>query len=168
MIETEMTPISAGTSISPGAGIPESFDRPAIENPPHPGATALPPAKSQPQSVRIAKRSSVRPWTIPRRLDPATIGSRLIISKKTRGLFQRAWMPYFRASAAKARRAAEAPPAPRKPRRWMPVVIWPVFPRGPLELPALGVLHKAKRCSIKTCRARPVRRNRFQRPDQVA
>jgi hypothetical protein len=168
MIESTINPKSPESAISAGAKIPESGDLPALEEPPEQRAAAIQQAERQPPSVRIDKRWKVRPWTIPRRLDPATIGSRLIISKKARGLFQRAWLPHFRASAAEARRAPGAPPAARKPRRWMPIVIWPVFPRGPLELPALAVLHKAKRSSIRTCRARPARRSRSRRPDQVA
>jgi hypothetical protein len=169
MIETRFTRFSRfspGRSKSRSGGIPEPFDRRALEKPAHPCATAM-QARDSPPVIRIPKRSRVRPWTIPRRLDPAMIGSRLILGK-TRGLFLRAGQTQFRSGTAQARRAVAATPLPRKPRRWVPVVIWPVFPRGPLELPALGVLHKAKRWSIKTCRARPVRRNRSQTPDRVA
>jgi hypothetical protein len=147
---------------------------------PIPG-TAVVQSHGAPPFVRIPRRSLARPWSVPRRLDLASLGGRLVIGK-TRGLFTRAWKTDFRGYTVKARRAAEARSTPRKPRRWVPVVIWPVFPRGrwvpvviwpvfprgPLELPALGLLHKAKRWSIRTYRARLARRNKSQRPGQVA
>jgi hypothetical protein len=156
-----------GTPTGQGMGLPEPLEALAV-----PVATRAVPGPAAAgaicrPTVRIARRSKVSPWRNPRRLDPAIIGSRLII-EKARGLFLRECQMRFNGDAAKAKRAAEARPKARKPRRWEPVVISPVFPRGPLELPSLGFLHERRRRSVKTCRGRPVRPNRSRRPDQVA
>ena len=166
MIETEFTPIPPGTSIPPDAGIPGSPDGHARGDLPIPGTAVVQPT-DRPPDVRIPRRSLARPWSVPRRRDLATLGPRLIIGK-TRGLFTRTWPADFLGYTPKARRAKDPRSKARKPRRWVPVVIWPVFPRGPLELPALGVLHEAKRSSIKTYRARLARRSKSRRPGQVA
>ena len=91
-------------------------------------------------SVQITRRRHIPPWKNPRRLDPATIGKFLILGK-CRGLFLRNCLMRFRGTAAKARRTAKLRPKARPARRWEPVVISPVFPRGPLALPSLGLLH---------------------------
>ena len=83
------------------------------------------------------------------RLDPATIGKFLIVGKST-GLFPAGLLRCD--SAARRRRhaaAAKARSKARQARRWEPVVISPVFPRGPLELPSLGFLER------KTLRSPP-------------
>src|SRR5262249_37282616 len=103
------------------------------------GGFASAPAQIARPSVRINKRRQLPPWKIPRRLDPATIGKLLILGK-SRGLFLRDCSMRFRGTAAKARREAKAQPKARPVRRWEPVVISPVFPRGPLALPSLGFL----------------------------
>ena len=162
-IDLNSTP--PGTQFALSVGISEPLEGLVVTNPLVARPTAADP-DSRP-TVRIAKRSSIRPWKNPRRLDPLMFGSSLVIGK-ARGLFVREPHLRFWGNAAKARRAAEQLPAAPKTRRWEPVVISPVFPRGPLELPASGFLRAAKRRSIKTCRARLVRRNRSRRPDQVA
>jgi hypothetical protein len=99
----------------------------------------MPTVPTHRPSVRITKRRQIPPWKNPRRLDQATIGKFLIVGK-CRELFLRSCLMRFRGTAAKARRAAKAPKKPRPARRWEPVVISPVFPRGPLALPSLGFL----------------------------
>jgi hypothetical protein len=91
-------------------------------------------------SIRIAKRRQIPPWKNPRRLDPATIGKFLMLGK-CRGLFLRNCVMRFTGTPAKARRTEKLRPKTRPARHWEPVVISPVFPRGPLALPSLGALH---------------------------
>jgi hypothetical protein len=95
-------------------------------------------------SIQITRRRRIPPWKNPRRLDPATIGKFLIVGK-CRGLFLRNCVMRFRGTPARARREAKLRPKARPARRWEPVVISPVFPRGPLALPSLGFLHDGLR-----------------------
>ncbi len=162
----DLTSIAPVTPTPPVAGIPEPLGVPAVNAPPaREPATAVPDC---PPIVRITKRARNPQWRNPRRLDQQALGSRLIVGK-ARGLFLRDGRMRFRKITGKpAQRPARTGPQARKRRRWEPVVVSPVFPRGPLELPSLGFLHEWRRRSIKTCRGQPVRRNKSRRPDQVA
>jgi hypothetical protein len=127
-------------------------------------ASAPAPAASRP-TVRIARRSRIPPWKNPHPLNPAAAEARLIIGK-SRGLFLRDRRMRFRERSAQAERAAETRPKTRKTRRWEPVLISPVFPRGPLVAPLPWPFRERRRHSIRTCREQPVRRNRFRTPDR--
>ena len=110
-------------------------------------------------SVKIARRTALPPWKNPRRLDPAMIGKFLMVGKST-DLFHRDCSMRFRGTSAKARRRATARSKVRKARRWEPVVISPVFPRGPLELPSLAFFEQ-KMLSGRRRKRRPAMRARI-------
>lgn len=112
-------------------------------------------------SVKIARRTALPPWRNPRRLDPATIGKFLILGKSL-DLFHRDCSMRFAGTSAKARRKAKARSKARKTRRWEPVVISPVFPRGPLELPSLGFFER-RMLSGRRRKRRPAMRARILR-----
>jgi hypothetical protein len=133
MIGTDLTSTNPGKTSTGTSAVRSRPDLAAIR-----GSSNAPGRASGP-SVRIAKRRQLPPWKNPRRLDPATIGKFLILGK-CRGLFLRNCVLRFRGTAAKARRAVKGRPKARPARRWEPVVISPVFPRGPLALPSLGFL----------------------------
>ena len=133
MIGTDLTSTNPGAAITGTLAPHFGADRAAIRG------TATAPARAIRPSVRITKRRQLPPWKNPRRLDPTTIGKFLIVGK-CRGLFLRNCVLRFRGTAAKARRAAKGQKNLRPVRRWEPVVISPVFPRGPLALPSLGFL----------------------------
>jgi hypothetical protein len=125
---------------------------------PAPGRHSTAKVLTHRPSVRITKRRQIPPWKNPRRFDQATIGKFLIVGK-CRELFLRNCLMRFRGTAAKARRAAKAHRKPRAARRWEPVVISPVFPRGPLALPSLGFLQDG--LSARDHRQRWARRRRM-------
>jgi hypothetical protein len=137
MIGTGSTSTTPGTAIT-GTLVAHGADGAALR-----GTPIAPPRAILP-SIRITRRRQIPPWKNPRRLDPATIGKFLIVGK-CRGLFLRNCVMRFRGTAAKARRAAKLRSKARPARRWEPVVISPVFPRGPLALPSLGFLHDGQR-----------------------
>jgi hypothetical protein len=146
------------TAPAPAAGIAPAFEplgAPILTSESLKSANNV---QASPPTVRITKRRRLAPWNDPRPLDPATIGRCLIVGK-SRGLFLRTCVMRFQGTPAKARRAAKIAPKRRAPRKWEPVVISPVFPRGPLALPGLGFLHQGF--------SRPRRRRRYSSPQRV-